>query len=145
MQKFNAFTLRLTDYIIQNHPDRITEKDFIETRAEEALQTFSECSRMGMRYEECKFESDKVLYRGLNFSPYKMVEEIMDTHFPEIDILSIHRPSLIMQILVHVKPVLARYVNEENDDTFQGSESYPKAQKVVKRIINQYIYNHGLQ
>ena len=145
MQEFNAFTLRLTDYIIQNHPDRITEKDFIHTRGEEALQTFSECSRMGMNYEECKFESDKVLYRGLHFSPYKMVEGIMDRYFPEIDILPLQRPSLTMQILSHVKPVLARYVNEENDETFQGSENYPHVEKVVKRLINQYIYYHGLQ
>ena len=47
MEQYNTFTLRLTDYIIQNHPDRIMEKDFITQRGEAAKQTFAECARMG--------------------------------------------------------------------------------------------------
>lgn len=145
MEQYNTFTLRLTDYIIQNHPDRIMEKDFITQRGEAAKQTFAECARMGMCYEECKFESDRVLYRGLHFSPIKMIEEIVDTHFTQVNLLSIHKPALLMQMLAYVKPTLEAYVNEENDETFQGSEDYTKAYRHVKNRLNQFLYNNGLQ
>lgn len=145
MEQFNAFTLRLTDYIIQNHPDRIMEKDFIAQRGEAAKQTFAECSRMGMHYEECKFESDRVLYRGLHFAPIRMIEEIVDTHYPQVNLLSIHKPALLMQMLAYVKPTLTKYVNEDNDDIFQGSEEYAKAYRHIKNLINQFLYNNGLQ
>ena len=50
-----------------------------------------------------------------------------------------------MQMLAYVKPTLEAYVNEENDETFQGSEDYTKAYRHVKNRLNQFLYNNGLQ
>lgn len=145
MKNFNAFTIRLTDYIIHNHPDRITDTEFIDRRGQEAVAAFAEYSRQGYPLEVCNDEAGKVLYYGLHFSPVKMIGEILDREFSEIKLLSIHRGSIIMQLLAYVKPTLDRYHNEENDAVFEGSTQYPTAYAHVTRMINQYIHDNGLQ
>ena len=145
MNQFNAFSIQLTQYIIQNHPERILEEEFIQDRGVAATATFSQCSRQGMNYEEAMNEANAVLYRGLHFSPYRMVDEIVERNFPEINYLGIHRESLLMQMLAYVKPVLEQYHNEDNDAEFQGSTLYPTAYRHISRMINQFVHDHGLQ
>lgn len=144
-KQFNAYTIKLTDYIIHNHPDRIMDKEFIHERGLAATATFAQCSRSGMDFEEASRNADAVLYRGLLFSPYRMIDGIVDTLYPEIYNLGIHRESLLMQMLAYVKPTLDSYHNEENDASFQGSEAYETAYRHVTRLINQFVYDHGLQ
>jgi len=145
MKNLNHYSLRLTDYIIHNHPDRIMDKEFIEDRGQRAVEVFAECSRQGMSFEDANYEATRTLYHGLHFSPVKMIDEILDTDFPEMNLMSIHRGSLLMQILAFVKPVIEKYHNENNDAVFQGSTAYPKARLHVKRMINQFVYDNGLQ
>ena len=145
MKPFNAFSIHLTQYIIQNHPDRIMEQEFIQDRGVAAAATFADCSRQGMNFEEAMSEANTVLYRGLHFSPYRMVDEIVERNFPEVNYLGIHRESLLMQMLAYVKPALAQYHNEANDAEFQGTPSYPTAYRHVSRMINQFVHDHGLQ
>ena len=75
---FNAFTIQLTQYISQNHPDKIEDKEFIESRGQQAATVFADCSRQGMNLEECSRQANKVLYAGLHFSPYRMIKENSD-------------------------------------------------------------------
>lgn len=145
MTHLNAFTLRLTDYIIHNHPDRITDTAFIEQRGQAALTTFAECSRQGMSFEDANHQAAKVLYQGLLFSPYHMIIDILDEEFPNVTLVDTQRGSLLMQMLAFVKPTIARYHNEDNDDTFRGSYRYATAYAHTKRMINQFLHDNGLQ
>lgn len=145
MEQYNAFTVRLTGYLIENHPDMITEKDFISARGEEATATFAECSRLGLTLEECMAEADRVLYDGLLFSPLAMVRKIIDTHFPQVNEMVAYRDSLMMQMLAMVKPVLAAYHNKDNDADFEGSEAYTRAYAHVKLMINKFLHDNGIQ
>ena len=98
-KQFNAYTIKLTDYIIHNHPDRIMDKEFIHERGLAATATFAQCSRSGMDFEEASRNADTVLYRGLLFSPYRMIDDIVDTLYPEIYNLICyisHTPTFVM-------------------------------------------------
>ena len=142
---FNTFTLQLTQYISDNHPDRIQDKQFIQERGQAALQTFVECSRQGMTVGESLRAADDVLYRGLHFSPYRMIEE-------EVERLSGHLPlsrqglhALVMTILDKSRPVLEKAYTPETADTFQGTYDYELTCTKIRRIINRHLYDHGLQ
>jgi hypothetical protein len=85
VRRFNAFTARLTIYMIDFHPDRIDEVDFIDQRGQMAADVFHQCSVRGMTVDESMHEAEKALYAGLHFSPYLMLEEIVYNHFRYTD------------------------------------------------------------
>lgn len=64
----------LKQYLEDYHPNLVKDEEFITTRSELAQETFIECSREGMNIEECQNEVNEVLYSGLHFSLYQLVE-----------------------------------------------------------------------
>ena len=67
----NFLELELTKHIIEDFPQLITDEEFIEGRAELALQTLVSYDRQGYSYDESLYEAHKVLYAGLNYSLFK--------------------------------------------------------------------------
>ena len=65
----------LKQYLEDYHPNLVKDEEFITTRSELAQETFIECSREGMNIEECQNEVNEVLYSGLHFSLYQLVED----------------------------------------------------------------------
>ena len=142
---FNAFTLQLTQYISENHPERIEDKEFIRQRGENALAVYVGCSRQGMSVEESTREANEVLYQGLHFSPYRMIADIVETHCSHLPLSEEGRHVLAMTILHMSKDVLAEAYTPATADTFEGSYGYHRARTQIKRIMNKYLYDNGLQ
>lgn len=61
----NFLELELTKHIIEDFPQLITDEEFIEGRAELALQTLVSYDRQGYSYDKSLYEAHKVLYAGL--------------------------------------------------------------------------------
>lgn len=136
----NAYSLELTDYIMREHPDRIDDQDFIRTRGRMASKIFEKCSRSGMTVDQAQHEAHQVLYAGLIFSPYRMVEEIINEKFhysednEEMGIFT-------MQMLERVKPLINHY---HPDDEFRGTHAYVELCEHVEHSINEYLRKNGL-
>lgn len=140
---FNAFTIQLTQYISQNHPDKIEDKEFIESRGQQAATVFADCSRQGMNLEECSRQANKVLYAGLHFSPYRMIMDIIQTNCTHLPLTDEGRHSLAMTLLDICKPHISTYLTPENWDSFEGSYQYHRVRLQTKRMINQYLDDNG--
>lgn len=138
---FNAFTARLTSYIMDFHPDRIDDTQFINRRGQMAAETFHQCSLAGMNVDECMHEAEKTLYAGLLFSPYLMLEEIVYDHFFYTDDEE-ETGEFIMQMLDMVKPLIDSY---KPDDNFKGSYQYTSLYGQIIQKINDYLSSNGLQ
>lgn len=142
---FNAFTLQLTQYIKENHPDRIEDKEFIDQRGEKALAVFVECSRQGRSVEESVREANEILYQGLHFSPFRMIADMVETHCSHLPLSEEGRHVLAMAILHKSKYVLAGAYTPATADVFAGSYKYHRTRTQIKRIMNKYLYDNGLQ
>ena len=128
----------LKQYLEDYHPNLVKDEEFITTRSELAQETFIECSREGMNIEECQNEVHEVLYSGLHFSLYQLVEDIIE----EINLSFSDKDKFIMQMFLLIQPIAEKY---KLDDNFERTSEYDKLYTEISQHINQYIKNYELQ
>ena len=128
----------LKQYLEDYHPNLVKDEEFITTRSELAQETFIECSREGMNIEECQNEVYEVLYSGLNFSLYQLVEDIIE----EMNLSFSDKDKFIMQMFLLIQPIAEKY---KLDDNFERTSEYDKLYTEISQHINQYIKDYELQ
>lgn len=128
----------LKDYLEDYHPYLVKDEEFITTRSELAQETFIECSREGMNIEECQNEVNEVLYSGLHFSLYQLVEDIIE----EMNLSFSDKDKFIMQMFLLIQPIAEKY---KLDDNFERTSEYSKLYTEISQHINQYIKDYELQ
>lgn len=131
---YKELKLYLEDY----HPNLVKDEEFITTRSELAQETFIECSREGMNIEECQNEVNEVLYSGLHFSLYQLVEDIIE----EMNLSFSDKDKFIMQMFLLIQPIAEKY---KLDDNFERTSEYDKLYTEISQHINQYIKDYELQ
>lgn len=128
----------LKQYLEDYHPNLVKDEEFITTRSELAQETFIECSREGMNIEECQNEVNEVLYSGLHFSLYQLVEDIIE----EMNLSFSDKDKFIMQMFLLIQPFAEKY---KLDDNFERTSEYDKLYTEISQHINQYIKDYELQ
>lgn len=128
----------LKQYLEDYHPNLVKDEEFITTRSELAQETFIECSREGMNIEECQNEVYEVLYSGLHFSLYQLVEDIIE----EMNLSFSDKDKFIMQMFLLIQPIAEKY---KLDDNFERTSEYSKLYTEISQHINQYIKDYELQ
>lgn len=128
----------LKQYLEDYHPNLVKDEEFITTRSELAQETFIECSREGMNIEECQNEVNEVLYSGLHFSLYQLVEDIIE----EMNLSFSDKDKFIMQMFLLIQPIVEKY---KLDDNFERASEYDKLYTEISQHINQYIKDYELQ
>lgn len=128
----------LKQYLEDYHPNLVKDEEFITTRSELAQETFIECSREGMNIEECQNEVNEVLYSGLHFSLYQLVEDIIE----EMNLSFSDKDKFIRQMFLLIQPIAEKY---KLDDNFERTSEYDKLYTEISQHINQYIKDYELQ
>ena len=128
----------LKQYLEDYHPNLVKDEEFITTRSELAQETFIECSREGMNIEECQNEVNEVLYSGLHFSLYQLVEDIIE----EMNLSFSDKDKFIMQMFLLIHPIVEKY---KLDDNFERTSEDDKLYTEISQHINQYIKDYELQ
>lgn len=128
----------LKQYLEDYHPNLVKDEEFITTRSELAQETFIECSREGINIEECQNEVNEVLYSGLHFSLYQLVEDIIE----EMNLSFSDKDKFIMQMFLLIQPIAEKY---KLDDNFERTSEYDKLYTEISQHINQYIKGYELQ
>lgn len=128
----------LKQYLEDYHPNLVKDEEFITTRSELAQETFIECSREGMNIEECQNEVNEVLYSGLHFSLYQLVEDIIE----EMNLSFSDKDKFIMQMFLLIQPIAEKY---KLDDNFERTSEYDKLYTEISQHINQHIKDYELQ
>lgn len=128
----------LKQYLEDYHPNLVKDEEFITTRSELAQETFIECSREGMSIEECQNEVNEVLYSGLHFSLYQLVEDIIE----KMNLSFSDKDKFIMQMFLLIQPIVEKY---KLDDNFERTSEYDKLYTEISQHINQYIKDYELQ
>ena len=142
---FNAFTLQLTQFMVSNHPDRVDETSFIEQRGNEAARTFAECSRNGFNVEDSILMANRTLYRGLLFSPYRLVNEVVQNELDNTEYSEDDTALFTMQMLSLVRPVIDGTLQQETDpDAFEGTYRWCTLYAEITALIKKYLQDYGL-
>lgn len=82
--ELSYYGLTLLSYLRDSHPDRAADGIFIAARADRAAETYSDAIRSGLTHTEAEERASEELFRGLYFSPYATLVNILWDEFSEV-------------------------------------------------------------
>lgn len=114
------YGLSLLSYLTNNHPDLAANNTFIAGRADLAAEVYSDTVKSGLTHIEAEERASAELYRGLHFSPYNTLRNILwdefSTEIPEND-----APAVALRLLPLCTEILAKY---DLSDDFAATAEY---------------------
>ncbi len=120
--EFSYFQLRLFAFLEESHPDKINDLQFIRQRSELAAQAYSEAIQNGQNHIEAGQLAKAELFRGLHFSKYNTLFEILSEEFS--DTVSDEKiQQYALEQLPLCKDVFATY---DLHDSFEDTPEYEK-------------------
>ena len=120
--ELSYFQLRLFAFLEESHPDKINDRQFIRQRSELAAQAYSEAIQNGQNNIEARQLANAELFRGLHFSKYDILFEILSEEFTDIaSDEKIHQYGL--ELLPLCEDVFAKY---SLGDGFTDTPEYEK-------------------
>ena len=106
--KLSYYELSLLSFLREYFPDRAGDIEFIRERADHVAETYSQAVRNGYSHIEAEELASEDLYRGLAFSPYNTLVNILWNEFSE-EIPEDNAKNVAFQILPLCSEVLANY------------------------------------
>ena len=79
--ELSYFSIQLLEYLIENHPHRVNDYDFIVHRGDEAAKAFEDALRGGALQDIALEDAHEELYKGLYFSMHSLIKDVMWTEF----------------------------------------------------------------
>lgn len=114
------YGLSLLSYLKDSHPELIAESEFIAERADSAAQAYSEAIRSGCNHIEAEEIAREELCRGLHFSPYNTLVNILWREF-EAEIPEDTARQAALRLLPLCRGVLEKY---DLTDDFADTPDY---------------------
>ncbi len=133
--ELSYYGLSLLSYLRDSHPHIAIDDAFVRDRADRAAEAYSEAVKSGQTHAGAEESANAVLYRGLHFSPYDTLVNILWDEFaadiPEDDARAV---ALLMLPLCH--DVLAKYpLSDDFADTPQYETLYTELTGTVKTLL----------
>ena len=132
-KEFSYYRLRLETYLKDYHPERLADEAFIRDRSDAAAQAYEDAFRQGYPVLEAGFIATEVLFAGLHFSPYYMLEQIIENEFANT-IPSDRAEVFALRLLQSdsIRETIAKY---EPGDDFDGSPEYDQLYTELTGVI----------
>lgn len=118
--EMSYFRLNLLSYLRDSHPDKASDLSFVATRGDMASEAYSEAIKSGLNHLEATEIANEALFKGLLFSPFNTIEEILWNEFSEEISPSIVRKKA-KELLPECRAVISKY---ELHDDFAGTTEY---------------------
>ena len=138
--ELSYYSLSLLSFLRDSHPQHIADTDFVARRADRAAEVYSEVIRSGRTHIEAEEAANEELYRGLHFSPYNTLVNILWNEFtaeiPEDDARTVAR-----LLLPLCGSVLAKYILT---DDFVDSPEYDLLYSELTGTV-QILLENGVQ
>ena len=106
--ELSYYGLSLLSYLRDAHPDKAADTAFIAARADRAREVYSEAIRSGLTHIEAEERASAELYRGLHFSAYNTLVNILWDEF-SVEIPEDDARKVALQVLPLCGNVLAKY------------------------------------
>lgn len=134
------YGLSLLDYLREGHPDLAGDAGFIGARAAGAAQAYSDVVRSGGTHAAAAAEAAAVLYRGLHFSVYSTLVNILWDEFAD------RVPGDGAREAARVMLPFMREVTDKYDltDDFASTPQYEQLYTELTGTV-QLLLDHGLR
>lgn len=115
--EMSYFRLNLLSYLRDSHPDKASDHSFVDTRGDAAAEAYSDAIKSGLNHIEAGEIANDVLFKGLHFSPFNTLVEILWNEFSDEVNPETSREKAI-QLLPECQPIFSKYdINDDFKDT----------------------------
>jgi len=133
--ELSYYGLSLLSYLKDSHPDRSGDTAFITERADRAAEVYSDTIRAGLTHIAAEEAAGAELYRGLHFSPYNTLVNILWDEF-STEIPEDRARAVALQALPLCANVLAKYdLTDDFADNPQHDLRYTKLTGTIQILL----------
>ena len=79
--EMSYFRLNLLSYLWDSHPELANNHSFVSGRGDMAAEAYSEAIKNGSDHIQAAEIANETLFKGLHFSPYNLIVEILRNEF----------------------------------------------------------------
>lgn len=141
-REISYFRSVLQQYLNEHHPEKMTDESFIVSRSNEALTIYEDAVKNGASYTEADEEANEVLYKGLHFSGYDMIVEVLWNEFS--DSIPQGLAERLAAILLGNTAIMKTFAKYKTDDDFDGTPEYDLLYTEMTGIVQLIIERNEL-
>ena len=142
-KEFSYYRLRLESYLKDYHPERLADEAFIRARSDAAAQAYEDAFRQGYPVLEAGHIATEVLFVGLHFSPYYMLEQIIENEFANV--VPPERAADFALRLLQSDTIRETIEKYEPGDDFDGSPEYDQLYTELTGVIVELLEADGVK
>ena len=142
-KEFSYYRLRLESYLKDYHPERLADETFIRDRSDAAAQAYEDAFRQGYPVLEAGYIATEVLFAGLHFSPYYMLEQIIENEFANV--VPPERAADFALRLLQSNSIRETIEKYEPGDDFDGSPEYDQLYTELTGVIVELLEADGVK
>lgn len=120
LAEMSYFRLNLLSYLRDAHPDKANDLSFIAGRGDMAAETYSEAIKSGLDYIQAAEIANEALFKGLHFSPYNIIVEILWNEFFD-EVSPSEARAKAKELLPECQVVFAKY---DLNDNYAATDEY---------------------
>ena len=126
------FRLNLLSYLRDSYPDKANDLSFIAGRGDMAAEAYSEAIKSGLDHIQAAEIANETLFKGLHFSPYNVIVEILWNEFSD-EVSPGEAQTKAKDLLPECQAVFAKY--SLNDDYAETTEYQSLYTELVGTVL----------
>lgn len=138
--ELSYYGLYLLSYLTENHPERLSDTDFIETRSALAGGVYEQSRLDGHSVDQAQELAMAALVKDLHFSRFNTLVEILQNEFAE-DVPAENAAEFAFKIQPSMEIIFAAY---SLSDDFAYSKEYDILYRELTGAVLLYIQEHGI-
>ena len=142
-KEFSYYRLRLESYLKDYHPERLADEAFIRARSDAAAEAYEDAFRQGYPVLEAGYIATEALFAGLHFSPYYMLEQIIENEFANV--VPPERAADFALRLLQSDTIRETIEKYEPGDDFDGSSEYDQLYTELTGVIVELLETDGVK
>ena len=142
-KEFSYYRLRLESYLKDYHPELLADEAFIRARSDAAAEAYEDAFRQGYPVLEAGYIATEVLFAGLHFLPYYMLEQIIENEFANV--VPPERAADFALRLLQSNSIRETIEKYEPGDDFDGSSEYDQLYTELTGVIVELLEADGVK
>lgn len=138
--EFSYYGLYLLKYLKENHPDKATDAGFIDGRSECAADVYEQSRLSGYTPEGAQELAMAALMKGLHFSKYNTIIEVLWNEFAE-EVPPGEAAKFALTLQPALEDVFSRY---PLTDGFAYTSEYDQLYTELTGTVAIYLEEHGI-
>lgn len=134
------YELRLREVLKTSFPNLVGNTAFIQERGDLATQAYETAFESGLSIPQCNQIANEVLMKGLHFSPFSMVFEIVCDEFQN-ELSEEELYPFALKMLEETAPFFQKY---ELTEDFENSPAYQNLYTELVGAIQIWIEENGI-